>query len=396
MAKKRKKTPGARERPLSSLAVWLGGNGDDCFSIAGFTPLNKCPEIVAAVTRIATLIASMTIQLWENTPNGDVRIRDGLSRKVDISPWRYGTRQTFMQVVLTNMLLHGGGNAVVVPVTREGLLDELIPIPPSRVGFLPDGYGYKILIDNQEVDPAEVLHFVCMPDSEKPWLGDGFRVALRDVAQNLKQASATKQGFMESKWKPSLIVKVDALAEAFSGPEGRKKLLDEYVNTANAGEPWLIPAEQFSVEQVRPLSLSDLAISDSVEMDKRTVASILGVPAFVLGVGKFDPEEWNTFISSTIMPIAKGIEQELTRKLLFSPNRYFKFSSRSLFSYSLETLAKVADDQFVRGIMTGNEVRDWLGMSPMDGLDELVILENYIPLGKLGEQKKLIQNGGDE
>lgn len=398
MSKRRKGTrPAVRAEPAQKRSAVMLCNpaGWDDVLCAGYTPLNKNPEIVSAVDTLARLVASMTICLMQNGESGDNRIYNELSRKLDINPNNYMTRYSFIYWIVRTLLLEGNGNTVVYPRTENGYLRELIPIPPDFVSFIPDGmWGYQIYIAGQRYDPTDVLHFVLNPSSYYPWMGEGLMATLKDVAGNLHQASQTERGFMQSKWKPSLIVKVDGLTEEFAKPEGREKLLDSWITSNEAGAPWLIPSEQFSVEQVRPLSLADLALSDMVELDKRTAAAVVGVPAFVMGVGNFSRDEWNNFIRGKVMSVALILQQEMTRKLLYSPDWYVRFNPRSLYNYDLKDLSAVADDQFVRGIMTGNEVRDWLGLSPMDGLDELVILENYIPRGMIGDQAKL--NGGDE
>lgn len=383
------------EPKRNSTAAWLcASDAWETLECRGYTSLSHNPEICTAVDTIARLIGSMTIHLMENTDDGDIRIKNELSRKVDINPNNNMTRSAFVHWIVKTMMLEGNGNAVVYPETSRGILRDLRPIPPAMAAFVPDGiWDYRVVIYGEEYDPDDVLHFVLNPGSYYPWKGEGYRVALADVANNLKQAAATEKGFMSSKWKPSIIVKVDSLTEEFASAEGRKKLLHDYIETTEAGEPWMIPADQFSVEQVRPLTLSDLALADFVKLDKRTVAAILGVPPFVLGVGDFRRDEWNNFINSMIMPIAQGIEQELTKKLLFSPGWFFRFNPRSLYNYDLKDMAQMADEQYVRGIMTGNEVRDMIGLSPVEGLNDLVILENYIPRGMIGDQSKL--NGGD-
>ncbi len=400
MSKKRKgparvrAEPAPEKKPRS--VSWLcSPDAYEILTCNGYTSLAHNPEIAAGVNEVATLIGSMTIHLMANTERGDIRVQNGLSRLVDIAPNRYMTRSGFMSWIVRNLYLEGDGNVFVWPRTAGGYIEELIPIPPSMATTLPSpsGWGYTVLINGREYSPEELLHFTLNQSSEFPWLGEGLRVVLKDVAQTLRQAAATKKGFMESKWKPSLIVKVDGMVDEFSGVTGRKKLLQEYVQTGEAGEPWIIPAEQFDVQTVKPLTLADLAISDSVTLDKRTVASLIGVPPFVLGVGEFDKDAWNNFINGYLMPRATAMQQVFTKGLLYSPDLYFRFNPRSLYSYSLEELAKVADDQYVRGIMTGNEVRDWIGLTPLEGLDELVILENYIPRGMIADQSKL--QGGE-
>lgn len=371
--------------------VFVNSDSFDNLCTTNYVSLDRNPEIMTGVRKIAELIGTMTIYLMENTKNGDVRIKNALSRKIDIDPMPTMTRKHWIEVIVMNMLLYGKGNSVVVPHTYNGIFQSFEPIAAYRVSFeqSPTSYRkYKILIDGVPRNPDDILHFVYNPDEYYLWKGKGINVILKDIANNLKQGRETQKGFLESKWKPSLIVRVDSTIDEFSTKEGREKILENYVKASDVGQPWLVPAEQFQVEQVKPLSLNDLAIKDTMEIDKRTVASILGVPPFLLGVGNYNQAEWNNFIQNTIGPLAKGLEQELTRKLIINEKWYLKFNVLSLYDYGIVTndlLLSMAD----KAIVTPNEVRDRIGLSPIDGGDELRILENYIPYDKIGDQKKI-------
>lgn len=392
MSKKNKRKPAQQRAAAPQVGLWLQDSPICC---SGYTSLDKCPEIVTACTKIAQLISTMTIHLMANTENGDVRINNELSRKIDIEPSPYMTRKQWTEAVVMNLLLYGSGNSIVLPHTSDGFLGSLEVVSPSRVVLLSNtaDRSYYVSIDGIQYSPDEVLHFVHNPDQYYPWKGKGFTVYLRDVANNLKQAAATEKGFMESKWKPSVIVKVDALTEEFSSKSGRKKLLESYVESAEVGEPWLIPAEQFSVEQIRPLSLADLAIADVVKLDKATVAAVLGVPAFLLGVGNYNQKEWEMFINTTVLSIVTELQQEMTKKLITSPKMYLRFNYWSLLNWDLQTISSVLLAGSDRGFISGNEYRDRIGFEPREGLNELRVLENYIPYSMSGQQKKLIQDG---
>ena len=131
---------------------------------SGYTPLSQNPEIISAVNKTANLIAGMTIHLMENTENGDQRLINELSRKIDINPNPYMTRATFISALVRILLLEGDGNAVIYPETRNGLIDGLYILPPGQVSFIPDGFGYYMMYNGVKYTCDELVHIPINPD----------------------------------------------------------------------------------------------------------------------------------------------------------------------------------------------------------------------------------------
>lgn len=357
----------------------------------GYSTMDKNPEVQMAVNGIAGLVASMTIYLMRNTDKGDVREKNELAKKVDIYPYKYMTRFNWMSYIVKNMLVKG--NQVVLPIFTEGKIENLKLLKPSEVSLLQNGDDYNILWRGKNFEPDEVLHFVLNPKENAPYEGAGLTVNLKQIVRALGQAQKTKTDFMNSKWKPSLIIRVDAVGEKFRTKEGREELLTDYFDTDEAGKPWIVPAGQIDVEQVKPLSLNDLAINDAINIDKRTVAAAIGVPPFMVGAGEFNKDEYNNFVQTKIMQIAQIIQQTLTAGLLYSPDRYFMFNYRSLYDYSVSEKVSMYSAMSDRLALDRNEFRTGMGLEPREDMEELIGLENYIPAQLLGKQKKLKSEG---
>lgn len=364
----------------------------------GYVRLSDNADVQIAVNKIADLVSSMTIHLIQNTEEGDQRVRNGLARKLDVEPCANMTRKTWLTRIVRDMLLYGEGNSIIrVDIDRStGNIENLVPLDMRLVSIEPvDELNYKVHYGNEMYTNDEIMHFAINPDPHYPYKGTGYQVLLRDIVDNLSQANKTRSSFMKGKYMPSLIVKVDSLSEELTSEKGKQGVRDKFLTSSGAGEPWIIPAELLEVQQVKPLSLQDIAINESAELDKRTVAGIFGVPAYFLGVGKFTKVEYNNFINTRVMSIAQTIAQTLTRDLLYSEDLYIRLNPRSLYAYDITEMVSAGGRMVQMNAMRRNELRDWVGLDPDAEMEELIVLENYVPAEQLGDQGKL-QGGDDE
>lgn len=371
----------------SPLGVWILGGGSEL--PAGYHRLLDSPEIAACINRIAAIISGATIYLMENTDKGDIRVHDKLARFVDIEPWpNMATRQSWMNWIVTTLLGDGDGEAFVLPRTSGGRFTALEPMPGAASIDNPSG-GYIVQWRGHTYAPDEILHFRLYTDPERPWKGRGVRVQANQLAASLSTTSQLKDMLNSPDYKPPLIVAVNS-DNAFSDEAERESFRESYLSDSKAGKPWILPADLVKIEQLKPMSLTDLAIKDTVELDKKTAAAIFGVPGFTLGIGSFNEAEHNHCVRTVYIPICQGIEQEMTLKLLASPIRYFKISRRRLYAYDLKNLIDMDLAMADRGYLNGDEVRADMDLDPV-GLTERTRLENFIPTDMAGNQKKLIQ-----
>ncbi|MFV0527754.1 MAG: phage portal protein [Lachnospiraceae bacterium] len=382
-----------RSEPTPSVGLLTSVDFPGLMLPPGYTSLASNPEVKICVDKIADLVSNMTIHLMENTEKGDKRVKNELSKKIDVSPCSYMTRKSWMYKIVSDLLLHGDGNSVVYPVIKGGLIQDLLPLRMQAVGYEDAPDGYRVTYDGKTFAPDEVIHFVVNPDPIYPYRGTGYRISLREIVNNLRQATKTKNGFMSGQYMPNVVVKVDANSEEFADEASREQVKQRYLKDAKPGEPWIIPAELIDIQSIKPLTLEDIAINESVELDKKTVAGLLGVPAFFLGVGTFNKDEYNNFVDTRIMSIGNVIGQTLTRDLLYDPSWYFRLNPRSLYAYNLMDLTNAGTAMIKLNTMRRNELRDWVGLDPDEEMEDLLVLENFLKQEDLGKQNKL--NGGD-
>lgn len=392
--------------PISNAGI------DDCLPL-GYSRVIDNIHIQTCINYIANVISSSNLMLLENGDTGDKRVYNELINLIDRQPTPYLTKQVWLSNIVRNMVSYG--NAIIKPSFinkkqpySQVLLEGLYPLDMGYITLTHDTTdkiikNYIIRYKGLEYKDKDVLNFTYNVDTERPYIGKGIQLTARDLIRNITQLNKTKNKILSTEGRPQLLLFYDGLWKSLGRLDDEQitdedqKYIDWQTKRMKQGLDnglVVMPGDStLEIRELKPLSLKDLAIAENLELDLKTCAKLLGVPLFAVGLADFNKDEYDNFINTIIKPIIRCIEQELTAKLILNPKWYIKFNIRSLNNYTSTEALKIIDTMFTKGLMTGNEAREFMGMGRLEGLDELIILENFVPIDRLGDQKKLNSEG---
>jgi HK97 family phage portal protein len=313
----------------------------------------------------------------------------------------------FFNAVFGYLML--GGNTYILRVQGTmNLPRELHLLRPDRIeikggsGVFPEKYEYRVNGRVQNVYEVDQETGFSDLKQVKLWhpLDDFYGCSpLTAAAMEVDQHnSATRHNInlLENGARPSGAVvfkpKDDQGYAVQLSESQRQQLLTDlnqrFTGTKNAGRPMLLEGD-FDWKEMG-LSPRDMDFINLKHMSATDIAMCFGVPSQLVGVPDAQTyanvaEARLALYEETIIPYLRKVESDLNEWLVpqFGDDIYFEYDVDEIPALSerrrriYENVLGAVD----KGIMTRNEAREMLGLSPIDGADDLLVAANLFPLG---------------
>lgn len=394
-----------------TVAEPIPGSATLLYSI-GSSPLHVA-TVYRCVDLLANKVANLRLQYMRK--KGEIFVEDTNSRLhylLTVQPDSYLSAFDFWHQVVTYMLLRG--NAYIVPV-YDNLTMELARLAlcdPTCVAHDTIHNTYKVTDINAGIndtfDEDEIIHI-------KNYTRDG-KVGISTITYAATTLSIANTGNretlnrFENGGNVRGIVSNDTSVRGFGEYQDNEleKTATDLDEKFRGGQRIVsIPGQA----NFAPLSLSstDMQFLETRKFTVREICRFFGVhPSFV-----FDDTSNNYksaemanagFLSDTLNPILRKIENELHRKLV-APSlcckRRFEFDRRDLYACDLDSKVKYQTSTIAAGIYTVNDWRIAENKEPVKGGDVVLVSANLKSLKEIGKptpapQAKPVEDNNDE
>lgn len=355
-------------------------------------PSGSSPLHVATVYRCVDLLANSVanLRLQYMRRKGEIFVEDTNSRLhylLTVQPDTYLSAFDFWRQVVTYMLLKG--NAYIVPVydTITMEIARLALVDPSCVAHDTVHDTYTITDMSAGIsgtfDEGEVIHI-------KNYTRDG-KIGISTLTYAATTLSIASTGNAETLSRFENGGNVRGIVSNDTSVRGFGEYQDDQLEETAKDLDGKFRTGQRIVSvpgqvQFSPLSLSstDMQFLETRKFTVREICRFFGVhPSFV-----YDDTSNNyksaemanvAFLSNTLNPILRKIENELHRKLVAPTlccKRRFEFDRRDLYACDLDSRLKYQASTIAAGIYTVNEWRRAENKEPIKGGDLVLVSAN--------------------
>lgn len=377
-----------------------------------FSRGNEKSIVTAVYNRIAIDCAAIPIRHIKVDNNNRFlsEVDSGLNRCLSVESNKDQHARAFMQDIV--MSLFDEGVVAVVPIdTTHNIKKGTYEINSMRTGKVLQWFPDHILVEcyNDKKGIKENLYF---PKKEAAIIENPYFAVMNEknsVAQRLIRKLNILDVIDEQSGsgKLDLIIQLPYIVKSDNRKiqaERRRKDIEEQLTNSKYGI-----AYTDGTEKITQLNRSvENNLLKQIEYLTSMLQSQLGVNEAILN-GSASEEVMSSYLNSTVEPISAAISLEFNRKFLTKTSRtlghrvdYFNDP------FKVVTVSKIAEiaDKFTRNeIMTSNEVRQVIGLKPVDDprADELrnknlkpaqteeEVINNKIP--DISDENGEIQNG---
>lgn len=343
-------------------------------SIAGpvVTPKTsmKVAIVFACVRLISGAISQMPVHVFNNKANGE-RERDGnnkIAKLLSLQPTTMWSAATFWEYLVTCMLLHGDGFAIIMR-DRFGQPEEFLPISPTETEVdVVNGrlvYYTKLNGEYRGFDQDDVLHLPGFGFNGKRSLSVIRWGALNSIGLELAMEEHSGSFFTNGTQQKVAVIKTGKWDKE-QQDKFRAAWVATYGGNGNNGKPLVL--DQSTDIKTLSINAKDSQLLESREFQITDIARAFGLPSFMVnqeqkstswgsGIGEIGL----SFLRFTLGPHLNRFEQEINRKLFLNTDQFAEFLTSILMRMTLkdrnEAYRQAIGGSQGPGWMTVNEVR---------------------------------------
>lgn len=357
----------------------------------------RIDTVWACVRLISQTISTLPVEVYRRLPDGrGEAARDHhLRGLLHDQPNSYMSAVTFWTAMIASLLLWGNAYALIVR-RGDGTTHTLMPLMAAGMQVTyHDGsllYRYSWMGDTGEYSETDIFHVKGF--SLDGMLGMSPISQMRESLGAAMAAEKSATSFFRNGMRPSLVLNAPAYLTETQQKRFTPKWFEEFAGTINAGKVPLMEGG-WSLEQIG-MNPDDAQLLATRGFSVEQLCRCFGVPAVMVGHME-KTTAWGTgleqmnlwFLTYTLRPYLRSIEQELARRVMTAGERafyYIEFNVDGLLRTDSEKRATTMKVYVDAGINTPNEMRAKNNDPPLEGGDKLTMASGRMPLEGLGEQ----------